>query len=105
VRLSTDGGPPLVLDYFDEPDDLSAETPDGCCWVADRGTDRLYLVDSAGVVLGSWEVPGIAAVSACPTTQAAWIVCADGLVRMGRDGQRECAVPSLSRGLPAATVP
>ncbi len=105
VRLSADGGPTMVLRYFDEPCDLSAETPDGYCWVADSGTDRLYLVDAVGSVQGSWTIPGIANVSACRSVQAAWIVCADGLVRVGRDGQPECTVSGLTRGLPAATVP
>ncbi len=105
VRLSADSGPPIAAGSFEDPCDLNAETPDGCCWIADCGSDQLYLVDVDGTVEGVWSVPGIWSVSACRSVDVAWVVCDDGLVRIGRDGQRECAVPELAWGLPAATVP
>jgi hypothetical protein len=105
VKMPAGGGPPTVVGGFDQPSDVSALAADGYCWVADWGAEQAVLLGPDGSREGAWRMPGITGVSACPSSESAWAVCGDGLVRLGRDGEAECVIAGLANGMAAATVP
>jgi hypothetical protein len=105
IRLPASQGQPTVRYGFGVPCDVCARTADGHCWVADCGSDSLYLLSSEGTTVAAWPVPGIAGVSTTRGMQSAWVSTEDGLLRFGRDGFQECALSDLRWGAVAACLP
>ncbi len=105
IRLPASQGQPTVRYGFEAPCDVCARTADGHCWVADCGSDSLYLLSSEGATVAAWSVPGITSVSTTHGMHSAWATGEGGLLRFGRDGFQECALSDLRWGAVAACLP